>query len=74
MHVSQDRDKAALQAQDHYPAMHDGFRWHVPAAYNIAQVCCRRWTDAADAAQETLRRIASIDHSTLRSCTFYTYF
>jgi acetyl-CoA synthetase len=74
MHVSQDRDKAALQAQDHYPAMHDGFRWHVPAAYNIAQVCCRRWTDAADGAQETSRRIAIIDHSTLGSGTFYTYF
>jgi acetyl-CoA synthetase len=54
--------------------MHDRLCWHVPAAFNIAQVCCRRWTDAADGAQETSRRIAIIDHSTLGSGTFYTYF
>ena len=28
---------------DHYAALHAGFRWHVPAHFNIAQVCCTRW-------------------------------
>ena len=28
---------------DHYVALHAGFRWRVPAHFNIAQVCCTRW-------------------------------
>jgi hypothetical protein len=41
MAVSQDRDKAGPGASDHYPAMHQGFRWPRPERFNIAQVCCR---------------------------------
>ncbi|UZD55796.1 acyl-CoA synthetase [Caldimonas aquatica] len=28
---------------DHYEAIYRQFRWHVPALFNIAQVCCTRW-------------------------------
>lgn len=36
---------------DHYQAMHGGFRWQVPAQFNMAQACCARWAAAPDAAQ-----------------------
>ena len=32
-----------MDAVDHYAALHGGFRWQVPAQFNIAEVCCRRW-------------------------------
>ncbi len=28
---------------DRYAELHAGFRWHVPADFNIAEVCCARW-------------------------------
>jgi acetyl-CoA synthetase len=28
---------------DRHAALHRGFRWHVPALFNIGEVCCRRW-------------------------------
>lgn len=28
---------------DHHAALHGGFRWQVPAQFNIAEVCCARW-------------------------------
>jgi acetyl-CoA synthetase len=28
---------------DRYAALHREFRWQVPAAFNIAEVCCARW-------------------------------
>jgi acetyl-CoA synthetase len=28
---------------DRYAELHREFRWHVPAAFNIAEVCCARW-------------------------------
>ncbi len=28
---------------DRYGELCEGFRWQVPAAFNLAQVCCRRW-------------------------------
>jgi len=30
-------------ATDAYDALHGEFRWHVPARFNIAEVCVRRW-------------------------------
>jgi acetyl-CoA synthetase len=30
--------------RDQYRALHEGFRWHVPRDFNIAEVCCRRWS------------------------------
>lgn len=38
---------------DHYEDLHRQFRWAVPAQFNIAEVCCRRWARAGDAAQRT---------------------
>ena len=28
---------------DRYQALHAGFRWRVPARFNIAEACCSRW-------------------------------
>jgi acetyl-CoA synthetase len=73
MSVSQGRDKAVPGANDHYAAMHGGFRWPQPARFNIAEVCCRRWATDADGAPDDPERIAIIDHSTLGSGAFHTY-
>jgi acetyl-CoA synthetase len=35
--------------RDDYRALYEGFRWHVPSEFNIAEVCGRRWS------QETSR-------------------
>jgi len=32
--------------QDRYARLHRDFRWQVPAAFNIAEVCCARWARA----------------------------
>jgi acetyl-CoA synthetase len=37
---------------DRWPALHRGFRWQVPAAFNLAEVCCGRW------ARDTPRAVA----------------
>ena len=31
------------RATDRYAELHHGFRWAVPALFNIAQACCARW-------------------------------
>ena len=31
---------------DRYDELHAGFRWQVPARFNIAEVCCTRWARA----------------------------
>jgi acetyl-CoA synthetase len=33
----------APEPVDRYAELHAGFRWHVPARFNIAEVCCTRW-------------------------------
>lgn len=33
-------------APDQYAALHAGFRWRVPAHFNLAEVCCARWARA----------------------------
>ncbi|MDI9333334.1 MAG: AMP-binding protein [Cytophagales bacterium] len=43
---------------DNYVTLHQGFRWHVPKYFNIAEVCSRRWAAAKDSSQ----RIAVIEH------------
>ncbi|MCW5636530.1 MAG: AMP-binding protein [Rubrivivax sp.] len=35
--------RAAARAADAWAALHGGFRWHVPPAFNIATACCGRW-------------------------------
>lgn len=42
---------ATSQHRDNYQQLHSQFRWLVPAEFNIAEVCCRRWAQAADAGQ-----------------------
>jgi acetyl-CoA synthetase len=32
-----------MKTPDHHAALHAAFRWQVPARFNIAEVCCRRW-------------------------------
>ena len=54
---------------DHYAAMHAGFRWHVPERFNLAEACCRRWTVGARAAE----RIAVIEHFTDGRTGFHSY-
>ena len=29
--------------KDRYAGIHGAFRWNVPASFNIAEACCRRW-------------------------------
>jgi acetyl-CoA synthetase len=31
-------------AGDHHAVLHGGFRWQVPAQFNIAEACCGRWS------------------------------
>jgi acetyl-CoA synthetase len=38
---------------DHHAALHNGFRWQVPARFNMAQVCARRWADDPQRAGQT---------------------
>jgi len=51
MHSSQPARRGS-DNPDHYNNLHRHFGWQVPAHFNIAQVCSRRWaTDAAHAQQ-----------------------
>jgi acetyl-CoA synthetase len=45
---------AAPSSNDAYAQLHAGFRWHVPAHFNIAQACCGRWARQP----RTARRVA----------------
>ncbi len=42
---------ATRRQPDNYEFLHGSFRWQVPAEFNIAEVCCRRWAQAPDAGQ-----------------------
>ncbi|MDP3702740.1 MAG: AMP-binding protein [Hylemonella sp.] len=42
---------ATSRHRDNYEPLHKGFRWRVPQEFNIAEVCSRRWAQAADAGQ-----------------------
>src|SRR6188768_4243540 len=58
---------AGSQARDNYSAMHEGFRWQVPAHFNIAQACCGRWAQQAGSGMRVAIRAhgAAGDHSAL---------
>ena len=43
---------------DFYEAMQQGFGWDVPAHFNMAEVCSRRWAAQSDAAE----RVAIVEH------------
>jgi acetyl-CoA synthetase len=36
---------AAAHITDQYDTLYNQFRWHVPATFNIADVCCTRWAN-----------------------------
>jgi acetyl-CoA synthetase len=40
--------KRGTKAADRYEELYNSFRWHVPASFNIAQVCCARWAGEPD--------------------------
>jgi len=42
-HKARSVTAAAPTAPDRHAELHAGFRWAVPARFNIAQVCCTRW-------------------------------
>jgi acetyl-CoA synthetase len=41
----QRRDTPTSPVADHYAALHAAFGWQVPAHFNMAQVCVRRWAE-----------------------------
>ncbi len=55
---------SAGSIDDRYDAIHGGFRWHVPARFNIAEVCCARW--ARDTPDAVAVRIEQADGTRLR--------
>ena len=46
--------------KDFYNSMQQGFAWHVPTTFNMAQVCSQRWAQMPDANT----RVAIIEHVT----------
>lgn len=63
------RDRADAQATDHYAAMQQGFRWQVPAKFNMAWACSRRWAERPDAAA----RVAIVEHQAAGAPRTYSY-
>ncbi|MEY4756361.1 MAG: Acetyl-coenzyme synthetase [Pseudomonadota bacterium] len=58
-HLAQSRpDPGPGGSSDRYAELHGQFRWRVPEYFNMAQFCCRRWAERADAGQRT----AVIEH------------
>ena len=41
-------DSTPTAGNDRYAELYDNFRWHVPHHFNIAEVCCRRWSGDAN--------------------------
>lgn len=58
---------------DHYPDDHRAMRWQVPASFNIAQACCRRWAGGSGSPLGSAENIAIIDHSALGNPVFHSY-
>ena len=56
-------------APDHYAELHAKFGWRVPAKFNIAQVCCKRWAQLPDAKQ----RIAVRTHQATGPSSRFSY-
>ena len=63
-------DIESAAAADHHAQMVREFRWAVPAQFNIADVCSRRWAEAPDAMQ----RIAIHAHAAGGAGRFHSYF
>ena len=41
--IQDSKPQATFPGTDHYHQLYDDFAWHIPADFNIAQVCCHRW-------------------------------
>jgi acetyl-CoA synthetase len=54
--IHSSREGLPAAAPDHHAALHAGFRWQVPADFNIAWACCGRWA----ARPATARRAAVV--------------
>lgn len=52
---------------DHHAALHRGFRWQVPARFNIGEACCSRW------ARETPEAVAIVHETEGGELTALTY-
>jgi len=63
------RDSASAPEGDHYAAIQQAFRWSVPARFNMAQACSRRWAVRHDAAE----RIAVVDYLAPAESQFHSY-
>jgi acetyl-CoA synthetase len=50
---------ATSTSHDFYAAMQQGFGWHVPEHFNMAEMCSRRWATQPDAA----KRVAIVEHA-----------
>jgi acetyl-CoA synthetase len=76
---SQDRDihRPGLGAgEDHYAALHGGFRWQVGRYFNMADACCRRWagqTPVAGGDAPAIRRTAIRAHLPGGESVYYSY-
>jgi acetyl-CoA synthetase len=58
-----------MTTADHHAGLHAGFRWQVPALFNIGEACCTRW--AADPATAGLVAIAwEYDDGRQGHCTY----
>ena len=59
---------------DFYNSMQQGFAWHVPEFFNMAQVCSQRWADLSDASQRIaiIERVTAHNQTSIQPRT-YTY-
>ncbi|MEO5669672.1 MAG: AMP-binding protein, partial [Ramlibacter sp.] len=60
---------AVSQGRDNNIRLHAGFGWQVPDHFNIAQVCCTRWAQRADAIERTAIRA----HGARPGCEYLSY-
>ncbi|MEF7613973.1 AMP-binding protein [Aquincola sp. MAHUQ-54] len=56
-----------MTTTDRHDAIHREFRWHVPARFNLAEVCCARW------ARDTPDAIAILHERDSGERSAYTY-
>ncbi len=58
---------------DPYSVIHKRFRWHVPARFNMAQVCSRRWAENSATINSIAIRAHSIREKGLKHHEILTY-
>ena len=56
-----------MPTTDHYARLHAGFRWQVPADFNIAAACCARW---AESTPDATALVCERDDSSASTHTF----